>query len=147
MINKQLNLLKEAVVAVQYLFRRKMKRKRRINSTTRLSENLILKVVVMRRKMMKNIKRHLQDRPHNSNKLSLRILLEDHCHSIIKVSINSRILVSFTLKHWDWDYLSFSHNLEGLQQSICRIRWNPLSNSLWLRELQSKLNMKKWITS
>jgi hypothetical protein len=76
-----------------------MKRKRRISSTTRLLENLILKVVVMRRKMMKNIKMCHKDRLHNSNKLSLRILLEDRCHSIIKVTINSRILVSFTLKH------------------------------------------------
>jgi hypothetical protein len=76
-----------------------MKRKRRISSTTRLLENLILKVVVMRRKMMKNIKRNHKDRLHNSSKLSLRILLEDRCHSIIKVSINSRILVSFMLKH------------------------------------------------
>jgi hypothetical protein len=76
-----------------------MKRKRRINSTTRHLENKTLKVVVMRRKMMKNIKMYHQDRLHNSNKLSLRILLEDRCHSIIKVSINSRILVSFMLKH------------------------------------------------
>jgi hypothetical protein len=74
-------------------------RKRRINSTTRHLENKTLKVVVMRRKMMKNIKMYHQDRLHNSNKLSLRILLEDRCHSIIKVSINSRILVSFMLKH------------------------------------------------
>jgi hypothetical protein len=76
-----------------------MKRKRRINSTTRHLENKTLKVVVMSRKMMKNIKMYHQDRLHNSNKLSLRILLEDRCHSIIKVSINSRILVSFMLKH------------------------------------------------
>jgi hypothetical protein len=76
-----------------------MRRKRRINSTTRHLENKTLKVVVMRRKMMKNIKMYHQDRLHNSNKLSLRILLEDRCHSIIKVSINSRILVSFMLKH------------------------------------------------
>ena len=68
-------LLQEAVAAVQYQKRRKMKRKRKSKFTTKLLENLILKVEVIERKRMRDKKKNHQNRIRNSYKFLHRIQL------------------------------------------------------------------------
>ena len=138
MTKKLRNLLQEAVAAVQYQKRRKMKRKRKSKFTTKLLENLILKVEVIERKRMRDKKKNHQNRIRNSYKFFHIIQLGQHCHSKIKVSINSRRSGNFMLKHWDKDYHCYSHNQERPQLLISRIKLSLLGNSL-----QSKINMKK----
>lgn len=75
MTKKLRNLLQEAVAAVQYQKRRKMKRKRKSKFTTKLLENLILKVEVIERKRMRDKKKNHQNRIRNSYKFLHRIQL------------------------------------------------------------------------
>lgn len=75
MTKKLKNLLQEAVAAVQYQKRRKMKRKRKSKFTTKLLENLILKVEVIERKRMRDKKKNNQNRIRNNYKFLHRIQL------------------------------------------------------------------------